>query len=161
MSQYRGPSGSAVIAFRRGTTPPDPTTVLRPSQWSVRTSSVYAKVWRYYSSTSGGGTVYTISPTGSVAFGGSAPIQRTSIIVPSGQVVFSGAAPITRTIVISPTGQIVFGGAATIQRTTLITPSGNIQFQGGASIQYLANGVLVSEGITRVSIGINRTVRIS
>lgn len=158
---YRAPSGSAVVAFRRGTAPPEATTVLRPARWSVYSSSGKAIAWRYYSVTAGSGTIHTITPSGSVVFSGAAVLQRTTVIVPSGGITFSGTADVQRTFVLAPAGQITFSGTVPLIRTSILTPSGSVFFSGTGSIIFLPDGALDSTGPNRISIGVSRAIKLS
>jgi hypothetical protein len=119
------------------------------------------RIYIPYAAAAGGGTTYTISPSGSVAFSGAVPLLRTRVQsasgtvtfsgassllrtrtqVPSGTVTFSGAAPITfvpaaggTTYTITPSGGFVFSGTATQLRTRVQVPSGNVAFSGAVPL---------------------------
>ena len=107
--------------------------------------------------TAGGGTTFTITPSGSIAFsgtvvpgkgkafqvGGTVALSGTVALlkaktqVPSGTVTFSGGASLSlqKNITLVPSGSIVFAGTAPItfsngSTTFIINPSGSVTFSG-------------------------------
>lgn len=82
----------------------------------------------------GGGTTYTFSASGSVAFSGASPLTRGYILLPSGVVAFSGSSPFTVTGAISYTfsasGGVVLSGAAPLAIGRVFLPSGVVAFSG-------------------------------
>jgi hypothetical protein len=109
----------------------------------------------------GGTTEYTITPSGGVAFSGSAPLLKGRVFITAGGVTFAGEATYethnsSRTItpsggvvlsgtadvifdgngdfVITPSGGVVFGGSAPLVRGKILTAGGTITFSGTAGL---------------------------
>lgn len=107
----------------------------------------------------GGGTVYTITPSGGVALSGTVASRRTRVDIPSGGVVLAGTAAITfipatggvvynitplggfslagtvflaRTRIDVPSGGFVLSGTVAARRTRVDVPSGGVVFAGTA-----------------------------
>lgn len=106
------------------------------SKWHGDLASIYKprRIWVPVSA--GGGTTYTFSPSGSVAFSGAAPLTRGRVFLPSGVVVFSGTSPFTATGVANYTftvsGGVTLSGASPTSRGRVFLPSGVVTFSGSA-----------------------------
>ncbi len=133
----------------------------------------------------GGGTTYTITPSGGVTFSGTIPTIRERQQVVSGQVTFGGTAPIdftgsaTYTIIpsggfvlsgspaqiheraIFPAGGVVFSGAPAQIHEKVLVPSGRVTFSGSAAIIFIPAGGVVSNQLNRITVGAARANRIS
>lgn len=86
-------------------------------------------------SASGGGTTYTITPSGGITLAGTSVDIKGKIFLPTGGVSFAGTGGATfasggTTYTISPTGGLTFGGTATQVRSKTITPSGGLTLSG-------------------------------
>lgn len=85
--------------------------------------------------TGGGGTTYTISPTGGITFAGNGIEVNGKILSVSGGVIFSGSGSITfnsggTTYIITPTGGITFAGGSSVNKAKVFLPTGGISFAG-------------------------------
>jgi hypothetical protein len=92
---------------------------------------------RIWTPAGGGGTIYTITPSGGIAFSGAASLLRTHVQPVSGSIAFSGSASLRRTHVQVPSGGIVFSGGVSLLRTRAQVPSGQITFSGTAPITFV------------------------
>lgn len=106
-----------------------------------------------------------IVASGQVTFGGTAPItftgSATYIIIPSGGVVFSGAVPQLRERQIVPTGGVSFSGAPAQIHVQVFAPAGQVTFAGSAPIIFIPAGGVVSNPVSRITVGSARSNRIS
>ena len=103
-------------------------------------------------STSGGGTTYTITPSGGITFAGDGTEVNGKVITPTGGVTFAGTGSATFTsggtsYVISPTGGITFAGVGTQVKSKTIIPTGGISF-AGSGLGLRTKIVGVSGGVT-------------
>ena len=104
----------------------------------------YANGWQLFSplprtlwapAAAGGGTTYTITPSGGIVFAGTGTETNTKIFLPTGGVTFAGTGNATfagggTTYTITPTGGITFSGSATQTRTKIVLPTGGFSFSG-------------------------------
>ena len=124
-------------------------------------------------------------PSGGIQFSGAVPLLRERVLVPSGGVVFSGTAPITfnapNIYTITPSGGVNFSGSAALLREKIFVPSGGITlsgtaplireriqvpsggvvFSGSSPIIFIPAGGVVATNENRISVGLNRSCRIS
>lgn len=88
----------------------------------------------------GGGTTYTITPSGGIVIAGVGPILKTKIFLPSGGISFGGTAPISgvMSFTIAPSGGIAFSGTGSMTSsnaaTYTITPTGGLNLSGGSTM---------------------------
>lgn len=103
--------------------------------------SLSANIWQllkplqrtiWVPATGGGGTIYTMTPGGTITFTGTVLQRREHVQPISGSIAFSGTVAQRLTRAFSPSGSISFSGTNTLLRTRLFTPSGNITFSGTA-----------------------------
>lgn len=99
------------------------------------------------------GNIYTLSPSGGIAFSGTATAIRTRAQVPTGGPVFAGTAPITftpaagsTTYTITPSGGVVFSGTAVARRTRALAPTGGVVL-GGTAAQIRTRALVPDGGI--------------
>lgn len=113
---------------------PGSTSALNPQWNSGNTSNYIATGIATFKAATGSGTSYTINPSGSVAFSGTAPESRIKAFSPSGSFALAGAAAFRRTRAFTPIGSIAFSGSAALVTTAVyvITPSGQVTFAGTA-----------------------------
>jgi len=104
-----------------------------------------------YFAASTGPSTWTITPSGTVVFVGSAAItlQKNIVILPSGVIVFNGTAPITTgsgvsTWTIVPTGGITFAQTNLLSVGRVFLTSGGIVLQG--SLAFLHGRTLPTVG---------------
>ena len=68
----------------------------------------------------GGGTTYTIIPSGGIAFAGSATYIQSKVFIPDGGFTFSGTGLDLRTKVIDIAGGVSFGGTGNMSSNTSV-----------------------------------------
>ena len=68
----------------------------------------------------GGGTTYTITPSGGIAFAGSATYIQSKTFIPDGGFLFSGTGLGLRTKVIDISGGVSFGGTGSMTSNTIV-----------------------------------------
>jgi len=84
-----------------------------------------------------GGTVYTLSPGGTVSFTGTSPELREKMLTPSGSFVLSGFSSFLREHAYLPSGTVSFSGTAPISQaaTYVLSISGSVVFSGSTEYQ--------------------------
>lgn len=126
----------------------------------------------------GGGTSYTITPSGGITFAGSGLDLRTKVIAPSGGVTFAGTGSMvfasggtTYTITPSggvtmggdggflkskfftPTGGVTMGGTSEMIKTKIVSPSGGVLFGGTGSMSSNTSTAVQTNERTKVGVG--------
>lgn len=108
-----------------------------------------------------GPSSWTLVPTGSISFVGTAPLtlQKNIVIVPSGSVVFSGTAPITlsngaTSWTVVPTGNVLLTGTTALRYGKVQQVSGSVILQGTVPISHgrlqVVTGTVYFSGTTSV-----------
>lgn len=106
---------------------------LSANPWQLFTAP-RKKVW---TPAAASGTIYTITPSGGIAFSGGTTLRRTHVQPVSGSIAFSGTAALRRTHVQPVSGGITFTGAVSLLRTRVQVPSGQVTFGGTAPITFV------------------------
>jgi hypothetical protein len=106
----------------------------------------------FFDAIAGGGTTFTITPTGGLVFSGTNVVSRGRRFNPSSGLVFSGTTLTQRGRLFNPSGSIVFSGTTTNVRSRQISPAGTVLFSGTAPITFTSGGgsfvITPSGGIT-------------
>jgi hypothetical protein len=168
--------GGASQELNASSEDPGAFTLSASEQWTAITVAVKP---------AGGAATYTITPSGGVTFSGAIPLIRERLQPVSGQVTFGGTAPITFTgsatytivpsggFVLSgapvqiheralvPSGGVVFSGSPAQIHEKVLVPSGQVTFGGSAPITFIPAGGVVSNPVSRVTVGSARSNRIS
>lgn len=117
-------------------------TISRVTPWgweqgddSADSSRVTPGGWEQVVAVGGGGTTYTITPSGGLTLGGTSVDIKGKVIIPSGGVTFAGTGSMTfattgTTYTISPSGGITFAGSATYIQSKTFIPTGGLSFSG-------------------------------
>ena len=95
----------------------------------------------------GGGTNYTITPSGGMALSGLAAYIRGKVFGVAGGLAFAGAAAYNRGKVFAPAGGASFGGTAAYIRGKVFSSSGGLLFSGTAPLRASNIVLAVSGGI--------------
>jgi len=104
---------------------------------------------------------FTFAVSGSLAFSGAAAQRRTRITVPTGSISFSRNVTLFHVRTVTVSGQIVFSGARPLLRTEAYAPSGQITFSGNSGMTFIPFGFVAANNVNKISIGVNRTNRLS
>lgn len=93
--------------------------------------------------TAGGGTTFTLSPSGSVTLSGTEFFRKGRAFSAGGPVTLSGTAGVIliKRYTLSPSGQVTLSGTASVslQKNVTITPTGTVMLSGTAGITF-SNG---------------------
>lgn len=109
----------------------------------------------------GSNASYTFAVSGSIAFTGFAAQLRSRQFTPSGSINFSGAVTALKVRAFSVSGNLLFSGAAALRRTRVTSPSGQVTFSGNSGMTFIPFGTPTTATISKISIGVNRTNRLS
>ena len=104
---------------------------------------------------------FTFSVSGSLAFSGAASQLRVRQLLPAGAINFSGAVQPAHVKAFAVNGNILFSGAASLRRTRVTAPNGQITFSGNSGMTFIPFGAPTTATISKISIGVNRTNRLS
>jgi hypothetical protein len=105
------------------------------------------------------------TPSGAVTFAASATYKREKSFGTFGSIVFSGSAALSSlaTYILTASGIVNFTGSATYSHVRLQTAgqTGLVTFSGTSGITFIPSGGIPSTGVSRISIGVNRSARLS
>lgn len=86
----------------------------------------------HFFSVGGGGTEYTITPSGSIVFSGAVPLLKTRTQIPSGSFTLSGTVPLRKERIQIPSGSFTLSGTVPFRKERIQVPSGSVIFSGTA-----------------------------
>lgn len=113
---------------------------------------LYTPQYLWVVPSTGGGTTYTITPSGGIVFGGDGSEVNTKVFAPSGGATFGGTGGMIfssggTTYTITPSGGVVMGGSATSTKGKIFLPSGGVTL-GGTGLGLRTKIVSPSGGVT-------------
>lgn len=103
----------------------------------------------------GGGTTYTITPSGAITFSGAPNLLKTKVLLPLGNISFGGTSAAIKTKILSPNGNVTLSGSSPIVKTKIVNASGTIGLTGTSPV--IKSKVIEADG----GITINGTASLS
>lgn len=104
---------------------------------------------------------FTFAVSGSLALSGAASQLRVRQLLPTGTINFSGAVQPAHVKSFAVSGNILFSGAASLRRTKVSGVSGQITFSGNSGMTFIPFGTPTTAYVSKISVGVNRTNRLS
>lgn len=110
--------------------------------------------------TSAGGTTYTITPSGGFDLFGATSLRRTRVQVASGNIAFTGSISLNRTRSQPASGFITFSGLVNQVHTKIMPAAGSFSFTGSAVISFFPAGAAASNIANKLSLAISRAMKL-